>query len=56
MELSSCSECVPVSILRDTGATLSFILEVVLSLFEKTATGTFALVRGFEMGVLEVPL
>ncbi|XP_026112910.1 uncharacterized protein LOC113091546 isoform X1 [Carassius auratus] len=47
---------VPVRILRDTGASLSFILEGVLPLSQETTTGSVALVRGIEMGVMEVPL
>lgn len=41
---------VPVRIIRDTGAALSFILEEVLPLSEQTATGSAALICGFEMG------
>ncbi len=47
---------VPVCILRDTGAAQSFLLEGVLPLISETATGTHVLVRGFEMGFIEVPL
>ena len=47
---------IPVRILRDTGAAQSFLLEGVVPLSEKTATGTHVLVRGIEMGFLDVPL
>lgn len=47
---------VPVRILRDTGASLSIILEGVLPLSEETAAGSTVLVRSFKMGVVDVPL
>ncbi len=47
---------VPFCILRDTGAAQSFLLEGLLPLSDSTATGTHVLVRGFEMGFMEVPL
>ena len=40
----------PVRILRDTGAALSFLVEGVLPLSDKSKTGTSVLARGFEMG------
>ncbi|KAG5830190.1 hypothetical protein ANANG_G00307450, partial [Anguilla anguilla] len=46
----------PVCILRDTGAAQSFLLEGVLPLSEQTSTGTSVLIRGFEMGFVDVPL
>ncbi len=49
-------EMVPVRILRDTGAAQSFFLEGMLLLTSETASGTHVLVRGFEMGFVEVPL
>ncbi|KAK0143189.1 Retrovirus-related Pol polyprotein from transposon 412 [Merluccius polli] len=47
---------VPIKILRDTGASQSFILENVLPFCDKTSTGCSVLVRGFEMGFVNVPL
>ncbi|KAL2078791.1 hypothetical protein ACEWY4_026476 [Coilia grayii] len=47
---------VPVRILRDTGAALSFLLGGVLPLSDDSKTGTSVLVRGFEMGSVSVPL
>ena len=47
---------VPVHILRDTGAAQSILLEGVVPLSARTATGSHALVRGIEMGFLKVPL
>ncbi len=41
---------------RDTGAAQSFLLEGLLPLSDSTATGTCVLVRGFEMGFVEVLL
>ncbi|XDV29315.1 hypothetical protein PO909_032452 [Leuciscus waleckii] len=49
-------EAVAVRILRDTGAAQSFLLRGLLPLSEKTATGSSVLVRGIEMGFLDVPL
>ncbi len=43
-------------ILWDTGAAQSLLLEGTLPLTSETATGTHVLVRGFEMGFVEVPL
>ena len=45
-----------VKILRDTGATQSFMLDGVLPLAENSFTGANVLISGVEMGVLEVPL
>lgn len=49
---------VPVCILQFVciGAAQSFLLEGLLPLSDSTATGTHVLVRGFEMGFVEVPL
>ena len=49
-------EAVAVRILRDTGAAQSFLLRGLLPLSEKTAIGSSVLVRGIEMGFLDVPL
>lgn len=46
----------PVSILRDTGSTQSFILEEVLPFSSNSYTGASVLVRGIEMGCAHVPL
>ncbi len=53
VSLPDCDEAVPVRILRDTG---SFLLKGLLPLSECTATGSYVLVRGLEMGYVEVPL
>ena len=45
-----------VKILRDTGATHSIIIDLVLPLTENSFTGANVLISGLEMGVLEVPL
>ena len=45
-----------VKILRDTGATLSLMLDSVLPLTENSFTFANVLISGVEMGVLEVPL
>ena len=45
-----------VTILRDTGATQSLMLDSVLPLTENSFTGANVLISGVEMGVLEVPL
>ncbi len=56
VSLPDCDETVPVRILRDTGAGQSFLLEGLLPLSKHTATGSYVLVRGLEMGYMEVPL
>ncbi|XP_073781537.1 uncharacterized protein isoform X2 [Danio rerio] len=56
VSLLGSEEMVPVRILRDTGSAQSFLLEGVLPLSSETATGTCVLVRGFEMGFVDVPL
>ena len=45
-----------VKILRDTGATQSFMLDSVLPLTENSLTDANVLISGVETGVLEVPL
>ena len=47
---------VPIKIVRDTGASQSFLLENVLPFCDMTSTGCSVLVRGFEMGFVNVPL
>lgn len=47
---------VPVSFLRDTGASQSLLLEGILPLSDQTATGAQVLVRGVEMGCAVVCL
>lgn len=47
---------VPVRILRDTGAVLSILQKGVETLLAQTSTGSSALVRGIEMGYIEVLL
>ncbi len=49
-------EMVPVCILGDTEAAMSFLLEETLLLTYEIATGTHVLVRGFELGFFVVPL
>ncbi len=46
----------PVSILRDTGATQSFILADALPFSARTYSGTDVLVRGIELGCVRVPV
>ncbi len=45
-----------ISILRDTGAAQSFILEGALPFSNETYTGTDVLVRGIELSCIRVPL
>lgn len=56
VSLTSSDGSVPVCVFRDTGAAQSFILHGILPLSPQTATGQNILVRGFEMGFVEVPL
>ncbi|XDV48156.1 hypothetical protein PO909_017622 [Leuciscus waleckii] len=49
-------EKVPVKILRDTGASETFILESVLSFSESSSTGSEMLIKGIGLQVLPVPL
>jgi len=51
--LPGSKRAVPVCVLRDTGASQSFLLEGLLLLSDRTATGTQVLVRGFEMTFME---
>ncbi len=46
----------PVTILRDTGASESFILQDVLALSSLSDTGTSVLIKGIGLNVLSVPL
>ena len=46
----------PIKILRDTGASQSLLLEGILPLSESTYTGRNILLRGVELGSIEVPL
>lgn len=46
----------PVRILRDTGASLTVVLEGILEFSSETATGEKALIRGVELGFIQVPL
>jgi hypothetical protein len=46
----------PITILRDTGALQTLILEGVIPLSEKTYTGTSILMKGIECRVVNVPL
>lgn len=47
---------VPIRMLRDTGTTQSLLVENVLPLSEKSATGSRVLIQGVELGVIPVPL
>ena len=47
---------VPVRVLRDTGASQSFLRAGVLPLSEETSCGTDALVQGIEMATVKAPL
>lgn len=46
----------PVHVLRDTGASQSFLLDGVLPLSDETACGSNVIVQGIEMGYVGVPL
>ena len=46
----------PVTILRDTGASQSLVLESVLPYSDKSATGLNVLLQGVELGTISVPL
>lgn len=56
VSLSPDSPAYPVSILRDTGACQSLILDSVLPFSSESYTGTSILVRGVELGCVKVPL
>ena len=45
-----------IKILRDTGASQSFILADTLQFSEKTSSGTSVLIQGVECGFVNVPL
>ena len=54
--LGNHTERIPIRILRDTGASQSFILENVLPFGVDSYTGSRAIVQGLEMGAVSVPL
>ena len=56
VSLVGCDEARKVSILRDTGASQSLILDSVLPFGGKSSTGTSVLLQGVEGGYFEVPL
>ena len=53
---SDFAQSTPIKILRDTGASQSFILADPLSFSEKTSSGTCVLIQGVECGFINVPL
>lgn len=56
VSLVGSQEKVPVSILRDTGASESFVLQSVLPFSDHSDTGTCVLIRGIEIHTISVPL
>ena len=54
--LEGSEDKVPISLLRDTGATQSLILDSILPFSDKSSTGISVLLQGVEMGVIRVPL
>ncbi len=56
VSLSADSEVRPITILRDTGAAQSIILDSVLPFSAVTYTGSDVLVRGIELGCVKLPL
>ncbi len=56
VSLIGSTEKVPIRILRDTGASESFILESVLPFSQETDTGNRVLIRGIGLQTLSVPL
>ena len=56
VSLIGSAEKIPVKILRDTGASESFILESLLPFSSKSSTGKSRLVRGIDLRTFEVPL
>nr|XP_055059873.1 uncharacterized protein LOC129443429 [Misgurnus anguillicaudatus] len=56
VSLLGCDKQVPVKVLRDTGASESFILESVLPFSQKSDTGNSVLIRGIGLHTLSVPL
>ena len=53
---SDFAQSAPITILRDTGASLSLILADALPFSEKTSSGTRVLIQGVECGFVNVPL
>ena len=53
---SDFAQSTPIKILRDTGASQSFILADTLPFSEKTSSGTSVLIQGVECGFINVPL
>ena len=53
---SDSAQSTPIKILRDTGASQSFILAGTLPFSEKTSSGTSVLIQGVECGFVNVPL
>ena len=53
---SDFAQSTTITILRDTGASQSFILAVTLPFSEKTSSGTSVLIQGVECGFVNVPL
>ena len=56
VSLVGCDEARKVTILRDTGASQSLILDSVLPFGGQSSTGTSVLLQGMEGGYMEVPL
>lgn len=56
VSLVGSDEKIPVKILRDTGASETFILESVLPFSESSSTGSEVLIKGIGLQVLSVPL
>ena len=53
---SDSAQSTPIDILRDTGASQSFILADTPPFSEKTSSGTSVLIQGVECGFVNVPL
>ena len=53
---SDFAQSIPITILRDTGASQSLILAYILPFSEKTSFGTSVLIQGVEFGFVNVPL
>ena len=53
---SDFAQSIPITILRDTGASQSFILADTLPFSEKTSSWTSVLIQGVECGCVNVPL
>ena len=56
VSLKDGDDLIPVKILRDTGASESFILESVLPFSSTSSSGRSLLVRGIDLTAFEVPL